>query len=197
MVFLGIMSGRYLLDEQKLVKKEEDSRKKQMLRDEANRLRKERELKRRKKYAELYEPHACIFDDPSGQPCTRFAIPGGFFCIRHGGNTHEAREAAKMRLLALVEPALVALNRALAAEDLSVATKAAMVILDRAGFGPKATLVNEQQAQDLSSLSKNDLMERGQAILKRIEQMHHEEKKKELPEITIEEIPVNPDESVH
>lgn len=60
----------------------------------------------------------------------------------HGGNLPQVRGKAKERLLALVDPALVALNKVLTDPDADDATKvrAALGVLDRTGFKPGMTL---------------------------------------------------------
>jgi hypothetical protein len=70
------------------------------------------------------------------------------------------RQAAKMRLLCLVEPAFATLRRAMASNDLPTAVRAAVAILDRSGYGPKATLEVEKPEEDYSKLTDQDLLER-------------------------------------
>lgn len=96
----------------------------------------------------------------SKRPCKKDAIAGGTVCQRHGGGAPQVKAAAKMRLLALVDPALAVLARtmkphpepnpqkyktseaymaALAAHardqvPAAVALKAATEVLDRAGL---------------------------------------------------------------
>ena len=196
--------ARFARSEDELNRKIQKLREAQAEKDRRAKIRHKNELKRRRLYASIYEPHACVYESPDGQPCVRYAIPGGFFCIRHGGNTKEARDAAKMRLLALVEPALKALNRAMASGDLSVATKAASVLLDRAGFGPKATLAIEEDKQDLSKMNKQDLIEYGRNIMNRLHEIKENEKQTNaellaLPEVTddVIDVEVEKEGSVH
>jgi len=76
----------------------------------------------------------------SGKPCTQSAIKGGTVCRMHGGSAPQVREAAKLRLLAMVDPALAALHEIVADKD-PVARQqrlgAARDILDRAGLKAK------------------------------------------------------------
>jgi hypothetical protein len=48
----------------------------------------------------------------TGKPCTRRAIAGGAVCQVHGGAAPQVREAARIRLLEMVDPALGVLARA-------------------------------------------------------------------------------------
>jgi hypothetical protein len=42
-------------------------------------------------------------------PCRRWAIIGGYVCVKHGGLTPQVREAAKQRLLQMLDPTLARL----------------------------------------------------------------------------------------
>lgn len=71
-------------------------------------------------------------------------------CAHHGGKVPGVQLAAKRRLLAMVEPALDALLRALQmgspcqhcgrSDNMAVVVKAAQIVLDRTGFHPSMTL---------------------------------------------------------
>ena len=88
----------------------------------------------------------------SGERCRRAPIPGGSVCVMHGGGIPAVREAARERLLMLVEPAMEVLYRATRqappcevcgrsdADRDPTAVRAAGMILDRTGFGPKVTI---------------------------------------------------------
>lgn len=94
----------------------------------------------------------CTATNRQGERCGKYAIPGGFVCAMHGGNKPTTRQAAQRRLLAMIEPALDALLRALRSappcphcgrsdSDRDPATiRAAQLVLDRAGLGPTARL---------------------------------------------------------
>lgn len=78
----------------------------------------------------------------TGEQCKRAAIKGGTVCPIHGGSTPKVREKARERLLALVDPALAALQAVLTdpkADD-STKVRAALGILDRTGHGPGAKI---------------------------------------------------------
>lgn len=92
----------------------------------------------------------CSATSRAGTRCSRAPIPGGFVCRMHGGGNAEVIAAARARLLALVDPALAGLTKGLKtqdacpvchrSDDMSTVLKAAQLVLDRAGFGPKSTV---------------------------------------------------------
>ena len=161
---------------ERLAKQEREKR----LKAEIHEQRKARVMKRRKLYAELFEPHPCKESLPNGEPCTRFAIPGGFVCLVHGGDNKSIREAAKTRLLMLVEPALRVIRRCMASGDEGIALKAAMTILDRSGY--KDVIAAEEAPEDLSKVSKAQLFERAQAAMQRIRELDQEAQNQTVPQ---------------
>jgi hypothetical protein len=90
--------------------------------------------------------HRCTATNRAGERCKRFAIIGGFVCVMHGGGAAQVRQAARQRLLALVDPAIDALLRALESgdpcatcgrqDDMGIVIRAAQLVLDRVGLGP-------------------------------------------------------------
>lgn len=75
----------------------------------------------------------------NGQRCKSQAIAGATVCRMHGGGAPQVREAARLRLLALVDPALAALDKAMRSQGKSpahnsVAVQAARDVLDRNGL---------------------------------------------------------------
>src|SRR2546427_11993627 len=52
----------------------------------------------------------CLAHARSGQRCGRAPIPGGRVCVMHGGGALQTQAAAKMRLAAMAELAVNALN---------------------------------------------------------------------------------------
>jgi hypothetical protein len=48
----------------------------------------------------------CTGTNRAGDRCARAPIPGGTVCTLHGGASPNAQHAAKLRLLAMVEPVL-------------------------------------------------------------------------------------------
>src|SRR5258705_13978791 len=55
----------------------------------------------------------CTATNRDGERCKRAPIVGGFVCEMHGGKIPAVRKSARERLLAMVDPALDALLRAL------------------------------------------------------------------------------------
>lgn len=99
----------------------------------------------------------CSATNRNGDRCGRAPIVGGFVCDRHGGKAPQVRRSAEQRLRALADPAVAALERALESHgepcevcgrsdgdrDPNV-IRAAQMVLDRCGLGPKATLALER-----------------------------------------------------
>ena len=84
----------------------------------------------------------------SGNRCKRNAIPGGTVCSMHGGRAPAVIAAAKVRLAALVEPAIKRLEKIIKTgkHDPS-AVSAAKDVLDRAGLKPADRLQLEAAVQ--------------------------------------------------
>lgn len=63
-------------------------------------------------------------------------------CVTHGGSAPQAIKAAKLRLIALADPAINALAQVVRDKEASQADriKAANAILDRAGLGPSSKI---------------------------------------------------------
>src|SRR5262245_8186948 len=125
-------------------------------------------------YRERGGRRRCTATARDGVRCGRAPIVGGFVCVMHGGASPQARQSARKRLQALVDPAIDALLRVLdsgdpcphcgRADDMNVVAKAAQIVLDRCGFGPKATLEVERPKEDLSLLSDDELAARAEAL---------------------------------
>lgn len=74
--------------------------------------------------------------------------PGATTCQWHGSKAPQTQKAAKLRLLELVDPAIVQLGRVLkSAEKDSDKLRAVENIMDRAGF-PRGAEVTVQDAKD-------------------------------------------------
>jgi hypothetical protein len=80
----------------------------------------------------------------TGERCKRYAIVGGDVCPTHGGSAPQVREAARKRILRLVDDALTGMaalagigGSGLGAESEAVRQRALADLLDRAGL--KAT----------------------------------------------------------
>ncbi|QGJ92760.1 hypothetical protein QDA04_gp90 [Microbacterium phage Megan] len=71
----------------------------------------------------------------SGKRCRRHAIKGGTVCATHGGSAPKVKERARLRLAALVDPAITTLAREMTtAANSNDRQRAANSILDRAGL---------------------------------------------------------------
>lgn len=80
----------------------------------------------------------------SQQRCKRAAIRGGAVCTMHGGKIPAVQQSARDRLLAMVEPALVALRKLVdTADSDSVRLSAIRDILDRTGYKPTEKVQTE------------------------------------------------------
>ena len=84
----------------------------------------------------------CTAKRADGKPCRAQAIKGGSVCRTHGGAAPQVREAARARLLSLVDPALGVLARAVRPRDPesnwepnATELRAVAEILTRAGIG--------------------------------------------------------------
>jgi hypothetical protein len=74
----------------------------------------------------------------SGNRCRKPALPGCAVCGMHGGRAPQVMAAARLRLLAMVNPALHELARLIQkAETDSVKLSAVKDVLDRAGLAAK------------------------------------------------------------
>lgn len=83
----------------------------------------------------------------SGERCKLAAINGSNVCRIHGGSAPQVKAKAQERLLAMVDPALDGLMRALRSNDHKAIVNAARAVLDRAGFPSTSRLEHEQIEQ--------------------------------------------------
>lgn len=75
----------------------------------------------------------------------------------------------RMKLSGLVDLAFNTLESAMRGADWNTATKAAQIVLDRTGFGPKSTMDINTTHVDLSNLTKDQLADRALRIHKMIQ----------------------------
>lgn len=88
----------------------------------------------------------------SGKPCSAWAIKGGTVCRTHGGSAPQVIASAKMRLAALVSPAITELTRLMKTSKLDpVRLGCVKDILDRTGH--KAVDVMEITSRDATILT--------------------------------------------
>ncbi len=74
-------------------------------------------------------------------------------------NTTEVREG-RTRLSGLVDRAFNTLEDAMISADYNTAVKAAQIVLDRSGFGPKSTVDVNSTHIDLSEMTREQLADR-------------------------------------
>lgn len=117
----------------------------------------------------MAEPLRCTAKSKStGVQCKNTPIPGGTVCISHGGSIPAVKAAAQRRMIALIDPAMDTLYRALyECEEWSQKVRAALGILDRAGMGPGSTLTVDTEKSDLSQLSLAELQARARQVAER------------------------------
>lgn len=79
----------------------------------------------------------------TGEQCKSYAIIGGDVCVTHGGSAPQVREAARKRILRMVDDALTGMaalagiaGSGLGAESEAVRQRALADLLDRAGLKP-------------------------------------------------------------
>ncbi len=108
---------------------------------------------------------ANVFDPESKgpKPAPREKEPKSRSKNREALSVSEAT-TGKRRLYEMVEEAFQTLQNAMSEADWPTAIKAAQVVLDRAGFGPKSTLDVNTLNIDLSNLSKDQLADRAQKV---------------------------------
>lgn len=84
------------------------------------------------------------------EPCGAPAMAGQRVCRLHGGSTKNARNAAKLRLMDLVDPAITMLGRELVSKESSAKDRlsAANSILDRAGLS-RRTEISVDDAREM------------------------------------------------
>ncbi|WP_430645430.1 hypothetical protein [Agromyces sp. GXS1127] len=98
----------------------------------------------------------CTRIKQDGEQCKAYAIKGATVCRAHGGSTPQVRKKARERLMEMVDPAVVQLNRIIEKADTSDADrlKAIAMVLDRTGYGAKATLEVEEKTPGYLALER-------------------------------------------
>jgi hypothetical protein len=101
---------------------------------------------------DLDQPRRCTTTNRAGERCGRAPIVGGSVCVMHGGGVPAVKQKAAERMLAMLEPALDVVYRALhhgprcehcgrSDDDRNpVAVGAAFKLFDRTGFHPTLTV---------------------------------------------------------
>jgi len=83
--------------------------------------------------------------------------------------TASERRTGQRRMYEMVETAFETLEVAMSKADFSTAVKAAQIVLDRSGFGPRSNVDVTTISLDLTDLSKEELLERVQRLASRIQ----------------------------
>jgi hypothetical protein len=99
----------------------------------------------------------------------RAAVTGSSVCVLHGGSIPAAKEQIERALLALQESAIEALREVFATATDRVLADTAFKLLDRTGHGPQTTLKVQEDTDDLSSLSNEELLKKHQELGKFLE----------------------------
>lgn len=94
------------------------------------------------RFQDLDRPRRCTAKRSGGRgQCNRDAMMGQKVCYKHGGKAPQTIAAARLRLAQLADPAIRNLHHKMEkSEDEKVSLRAAGMILDRAGIGPKGSL---------------------------------------------------------
>lgn len=101
---------------------------------------------------------------------------------REALSTGEIR-AGQKKLMDMVEAAFTTLETAMEEADFGNAIKAAQIILDRTGFGPKSTVDVNSVHIDLTNLTNEQLSQRAAELATKFKQIH-------LPEINVTPVTV-------
>lgn len=132
----------------------------------------------------------------SGERCKRAPIVGGFVCDIHGGGTPAVKKSARERLLAMVDPALDALLRALQtgppcehcgrsdADRDPVVLRAAQLVLDRAGYHPTLAIQQAPERNPYENFTPSELADRAEAVAMECRRIANQEAVRLLPEAT-------------
>jgi hypothetical protein len=135
----------------------------------------------------MAEPLRCTAKSKTtGKQCKNLPITGGTVCVSHGGSIPAVKAAAQRKMIALIDPALATLYRALyECDEWPSKIRAALGILDRAGMGPGSTLTLDTEKTDLSQLSMAELRDRAKAVTERFTDLE------ELPSEGVDDGPVH------
>ena len=123
-------------------------------------------------------PRQCTGTSRNGERCRRNAIPGGSVCVMHGGSIPSVRAAARTRLLAMVEPVLGVFEEIVTSwrdtqcevcgqptTDPTSVIRVGQLVLDRAGFGPSATMQVVTEPNRFAELTEDQLIDRLEMLL--------------------------------
>lgn len=85
----------------------------------------------------------------TGEPCGNYAIQGGTVCRMHGGSAPQTKQAAVTRMMELRLRAIGVIEGQIddPALDPAVRQRAAVIVLDRTGFGPSSKIEHEHEVK--------------------------------------------------
>ncbi len=130
----------------------------------------------------------CTGVTEKGLRCAAPAMGGADLCYAHQKST---LSNGRVRLLSLINPALIALEECLDSLDDKVKLAAAKIVLDRTGFGPQMVLKVDDASDDLAALSVEELRERRQRIIDRATRFVGSGTSADALDISVDESPVN------
>ena len=136
----------------------------------------------------------CTGTNRAGERCARAPIPGGSVCILHGGSAPQTRSAAKLRLLAMVEPVLATFEQILAIWNSTRCTgcghvdergvkcvgcgkptgdptgviRVGQLVLDRAGLHPSLTLEHGSPDTSAPDMTVDEMIEQAEIMLAKL-----------------------------
>lgn len=139
----------------------------------------------------MAEPLRCTAKSKTtGKQCRNTPIPGGTVCVSHGGSIPAVKAAAQRKMIALIDPALAVLYRAMVeCDEWPSRIRAALGVLDRAGMGVASTLTLDTEKTDLSQLSMAELKARAKAVTERFAEME--------PPLSSEALDLDDDGPIH
>ena len=87
----------------------------------------------------MAEPLRCTAKSKTtGKQCRNTPIPGGTVCVSHGGSIPAVKAAAQRKMIALIDPALAVLYRAMVeCDEWPSRIRAALGVHLGQGFGPR------------------------------------------------------------
>jgi len=131
----------------------------------------------------LLTARRCSATNRAGQPCGRSPHPGAVVCLMHGAAAPQVRESARLRLLAGADLAIDYLLNLLVplppcptcgrsdADRDPVVVRACQLVLDRAGFGPNASITVVAPPEPMSDLSAAELASRAEKLAVRAREL--------------------------
>lgn len=120
----------------------------------------------------------CTGTNRNGERCGRAPIVGGTVCVLHGGGIPAVQQAAKVRLLGMVEPVLATFEEILAiwnrtrcdkcgypTGDPIPVIRVGQLVLDRAGFHPTLTVEHAPPPDKYDDATIDETIERLETLL--------------------------------